>query len=948
MTIKLPFRLLLLFLVISFLTVLPKSIFALNCPRGEQGNLDCGGDSIIDETDLNIILRCWRGQPDAPECDLLPGERDANIDGDADGLVDGSDMRILLANWNTVGGSTVDFYGNQVHLVKVFGAKSFGEVTQDTVAANKINHAPGVLVDTSSKPNKIYVADSGNSRILGFSSLGTCSNQSAQQCTNDTDCVSPGVCEIDIHKSADLIFGQPDGQTAACNGDSNIGMNGETSASKLCLMDFPEITNTGEHWNRINFDTDSSGNLYFPDVYNNRVLIYFQPFSSDKSGGKGDAIADFVIGQESFTTNSINHGLGKNSRDNHSLYLTFGGFDNVAARGASVDADGNVWVADTFNYRVLRFPAGSKIADLVIGQANFSSADTSGCLGGRNGPASTPLSKICTPTLARLDPDSGNLYVIDEHPDGFPARILVYEAPFTNGEPASRAIYPNQDGSFTNWGWDYFFETTGFVFNKYKVGEYANGKLWVNEHISNRTLLLDDSGNILKVIGVPDKYYHGCDYGYYGRCKGNDAIFRNFNLCWPGGNIGFDDANNIYLADEEFSRVSRFSLPYNTSQVGQNICVPDADGGLFDGTNTNSISGYNFRGGVGTFVFNDQLVVKDQYRFLVWNNYLAKENGSKADFVIGQTSDSVRTGNYLGMRAMHAIDDQNRLWTVNSQGKLIVYQLPLQPGSEPLANYIKLYWADNPNGEINYQSSEKGIGFDPVGKALWVIDNNNRLFRISNYSNLSRLYVDAVIGQPDKNHLGCNYDYPNGWIATGPPTASSLCGPYTIEFDKFGNLYVVESSYECHGNNRITVFMAGDLAQINTMFPNTAAKKVFISSSLTQMPNCGVRSNGPRAPVSIAFDSQNHMIVGNDGYSPPGDPRHLKQLWYYDNPLMKDAGNNYIQGQLPDAYINLPMGAPGEINFDSEDNLVVQDHTWAKVWVINLAQDPSWLIPVNH
>ena len=34
---------------------------------------------------------------------------------------------------------------------------------------------------------------------------------------------------------------------------------------------------------------------------------------------------------------------------------------------------------------------------------------------------------------------------------------------------------------------------------------------------------------------------------------------------------------------------------------------------------------------------------------------------------------------------------------------------------------------------------------------------------------------------------------------------------------------------------------------------------------------------------------------------------------------------------------------PGEIAFDQDDNLVIQDHTWYKVWVINLDIDPEWL-----
>jgi len=362
---------------------------------------------------------------------------------------------------------------------------------------------------------------------------------------------------------------------------------------------------------------------------------------------------------------------------------------------------------------------------------------------------------------------------------------------------------------------------------------------------------------------------------------------------------------------------------------------------------------------VGTIPFlNRQIIVRDDSRYLVWDDYLQKENGSRADFVIGQSTDSVRLRNYLAYRSLHTIDDYNRLWAYAGDGKIIIYQLPFRTGSQPLAISVKLYWQDQPNTEVDYSSFESGIAFDEINKAIWVVDRrNHRLLRVRNYSQFAtKLYVDAVIGQPDKNHTKCNHNQEEPWLAAGVPTASSLCHPYAIEFDKLGNLYVVENTYECHGNNRITVFLAEDIRSINSLFPNLQAKKVFISRSFTERAtccphySCRWRQNEPESPVSIAFNSRNQMVVGNDGYYPYHSirERHWRQLWFYSDPLRRNPNGSFVQGQKPDAYIRLPMGAAGEIHFDSQDNLVIQDHTWAKVWVINLERDPSWLIPVNQ
>jgi hypothetical protein len=35
------------------------------------------------------------------------------------------------------------------------------------------------------------------------------------------------------------------------------------------------------------------------------------------------------------------------------------------------------------------------------------------------------------------------------------------------------------------------------------------------------------------------------------------------------------------------------------------------------------------------------------------------------------------------------------------------------------------------------------------------------------------------------------------------------------------------------------------------------------------------------------------------------------------------------------------------MQFDDNDNLVVMDHTWNKVWVINYKRDPMWLRALN-
>src|SRR5205085_4957872 len=105
---------------------------------------------------------------------------------------------------------------------------------------------------------------------------------------------------------------------------------------------------------------------------------------------------------------SLSAGVGKSSF-NHPQALAF-------------DAAGNLWVADTGNHRVLRFPAASlkadkPEADLVLGQADFTTAQA-------NRGAKVAANSLATPAGLAFDAQ-GALYIADFNN----ARVVKYSAP---------------------------------------------------------------------------------------------------------------------------------------------------------------------------------------------------------------------------------------------------------------------------------------------------------------------------------------------------------------------------------------------------------------------------------------------------------------------------------------------------------------------------------------
>ena len=808
----------------------------------------------------------------------------------------------------------IDYYGKSIDVLRLLGQERLSETGRNLVTATGIYHAPGVVVDRNAPLGqlRIYVVDSGNNRVLGF----------------DIPCPEGTTCPLDGTRPADLVFGQPETGTASCNGDNNLGFHLAPTASCLCLLGYPLSNNTAESWMRMNIDVDAEGNLYVPDPYNNRVLRYNAPFSTENSGGRGDAVADFVWGQLGMTSNGRNRGSNYGPPappDDHSLWISTGSpyFAHVTSRGVSVDPEGNVWIADTFNSRVLRFPPGSANADLVLGQPDFTA---SGCV------PDGPLDQMCTPTLARVHPTTGELYVLDEFPAPFFARMLVFTPPFMNGMAASRRIEPLQSGPFTNWdGWDgqgtYRFQCTGFCFNPYQTGPYAEGEIWLNEHSSNRALLIAADGAIVAVVGAQNDRLRGGDSVYPPGCG---SIYDGDHLWSPGGSLGVDRADNLYLADEFFSTVYRYELPYETYVSEGDTCLPEANGVLFP-KGPNHRSDDRLGESVGMAVHGDQLLVRDEgNRLKVFDDYRSRPFGAAADYVL--------TGGFQGRNWLSAgIDEGDRLWLSGEHGQIQIYQLPITSSTQsPIGDFVPLYWADT-REEVRREGGDGWVqvgamAFDTAAHALYIVDAvGTRIFRVRNYEQYGdSLFVDMVLGQVDRTEVRCNRGLDH-------PTAATLCTATMLKVDNFGNLFVVDNAYECSGNRRMVAFRAEELRDATALFPDLDAWLLFNAPNFDELGDCAYWTvDRPGSPVSVAFDSRNRMVVGNDGYYGDPEPRALKQLWFYADPLAR---------QTPDASIDLFMGTPGDLAFDAEDNLIVQDHTWYRVQMINLDCDPEWLVP---
>jgi sugar lactone lactonase YvrE len=558
---------------------------------------------------------------------------------------------------------------------------------------------------------------------------------------------------------------------------------GKAASLVLCSTSFgPLVVNPGNSGkcSPTGVAVDSSGQVAVAD--GSRILLYQTPPIVNGQ------FADKVLGQTDFSSNACNRGssIGQNTL--------------CTVSSLAFDSNGNLYVADSGNNRVLIYQKGSGFingqnAAMVLGQTNF----TSSVVG-------LTQSQVNTVVAVTVD-NSGNVAVVDR----INRRILTYDNPL--GSLPSITISATHVVGQANFTSNIEGEgTSNMAFPSgvaIKSSASAPGLiLFITEGNLNGSRILEYTWPIatngpaaMVVLGQPD---------FLTRFR-SMATTNSFEIAGGAGGIAFTSTGGVWLADTGHNRILGWA-DKNAAHSGANADYVLGQAHSAQGTAESANEQRANRGLLtpsSTSLFlpeqmsidaSDNLYVADNRndRVIMYPN---PAEGTAATKVFGQTSLTAHTLSFpptatsLFNPTLAYIDSDGALWIADTGASRVTYY----PTPQSSSTATIVIGQSNLNAGGNGCSSPTatnlcnpyGIYHDIPNKRLFISDEQSAgtgRILVYNYSSLaSGMSASFALGVPSgANNLTS--------FSTCPKTQSEGCGNGSLDIHPIsGNLFVVAS-----------------------------------------------------------------------------------------------------------------------------------------------------------
>jgi uncharacterized protein (TIGR03437 family) len=775
----------------------------------------------------------------------------------------------------------------------------------------------GVALDARDGQLHVYIADSGNSRVLAWSDFNS----------------------YQIGDAPTLVLGEPGPQYS---GPLGIGVKGFYSPTGLAVDPLSGnlyVADTGNNRvvrfpapfanpSRIEPDAvygqtsftnrtaaassstlnaprgvafDSAGNLWVADTGNHRVMRFPASVLNNQTP---PIAADLVIGQKDFSGNSANAGAS----------VSGSGFSTPI--GLAFDTQGNLYVADFANTRVLKFSAPlnpsspNPTASGIWGESNFAS---------RGVPQQATASSLAGPV--GLAADANNLYVAVQNDN----RVLIFPLTPAIGATAKNALGQSDLTTTTANTGVYPLASQNTLSAPSDVKVDQNGNILVADTANNRVLsfptgsksanrvwgqtdFVANGTNRVKPGSLSAPYKIAIDYSsspfaLYVSDPGNnrvlgwkdavrfrsgdpaDLVIGQANMSTNAANVDTQGSANpsrtslsgprglavnpsdgtLYVADTGNNRVLRFPRP--VSQSGR--IAPDAVIGQLDFTSSTSAavnaSSLNTPAGVAIGP-NGDLFVADSGNHRVLEFAASPGTGAAAIRVYGQPG--MTTGvkpvqmsaqTLSGPQGIY-VDSASNLYVADTGANRVVVFPNTQ--NAPVAGMPATFVI----GQGSFNSGSAGTLKSPIDAA---VDSAGSIY-VSDYGDNRVLYYSSLlflplaggtplgaVGQPNTTSTAANWD-----TTDGQATADSLNSPAGVYLDRQDTLYVADA-----GNSRVLHFLKSAAVVNAATFQSSVAVG---QGGLATLFGSGLASNsaafnGTPWPTSLS----NRQVLINDTIAAP-------------------------------------------------------------------------------
>ena len=622
---------------------------------------------------------------------------------------------------------------------------------------------------------------------------------------------------------------------------------------------------------------DSLGNVYVSDTENNRILRFNQPLSNGMN-------ASAVIGQPNFTLSSA----GTNQYMLNNPY------------GIAIDSADNLYVADYYANRILRFDAPIttyKAASLVLGQADYSGSSS-------NRGGAIAANAFDQPIGVAVDA-AGNVYTTEVF--GGPwgnRRVLRFSAPLSDGMNADLVLGSNN------------FTTKGTTLSPTGIAVDLSGNIYMSDVYYGRFLKFSPP---FTNGMAPTQVFGVWQWPNYDICT--DAT-----LHYPES-LSVDNAGNIYVADSRNNRILKYSGPLQNGQsaslvLGQKDFISKGVNNIGAGTLYNPSS-------VVVDSVNKKLFVSDVMngRVLFWNNISNFQNSKPADGVLGQSNFYLSDGHsstanglsrtllYPGLNLACkyglALDKDSSLYVADRYNhRVLRFDPPFtnnMNASMVLGTSSLTTWSMTGGTNITNLNYPADVCVDK-SKNVYVADYSNNRVIIYNYPQTSGMSASVVLGQ-------ANFDLgsANRGGAVGVNTLSSPLGVYV---DKNDNLFVCDSS-----NHRVVMYSPPFVTGMN-------ASLVLGQADFTHgNPLRGtsiVSANNLNYPESVFVDNSGNVFIADFS-----NHRVIR----YNYPITNGMNASLVLGQenlttnVSSAISAEKLHGPMGVYMDGMQNLYVVDFT---------------------